>query len=89
MRDTHGPLTVRTAVEGPEIRVDFIDQGTGMDEETQKKMFDPFYTTKEIGQGTGMGMSIAYKIIEEHNGRIEVSSELNQGTTVSIFLPAA
>ena len=89
MRDTHGSLTVRTSLDGPEIRVDFIDQGMGMDEETQKKMFDPFYTTKEIGEGTGMGMSIAYKIIEEHNGRIEVSSELNQGTTVSIFLPAA
>lgn len=84
-----GSLTVRTSAEGGEIRIDFIDQGTGMDEQTQQKMFDPFFTSKEIGQGTGMGMSIAYKIIEEHNGRIDVSSVLNEGTTVSVFLPAS
>ncbi|RBP52874.1 ATP-binding protein [Arenicella xantha] len=87
MHERQGSLTVRTEVENQEIRIDFIDQGGGMDEATQQKMFDPFFTTKDIGEGTGMGMSIAYKIIEEHNGRIEVSSQLNQGTTVSVFLP--
>ena len=69
------------------IVVSFKDQGTGMDEETQQKMFDPFFTSKEIGKGTGLGMSIAFKIIEAHNGSIDVQSKLGEGTTVSITLP--
>jgi len=58
-----------------------------MDTETQQKMFDPFFTSKEIGEGTGLGMSIAYKIVEAHNGRIDVESEPGQGTTISITIP--
>jgi len=50
-------------------------------------MFDPFFTSKEIGVGTGLGMSIAYKIIEGHDGSIEVDSAPGQGTTLSIILP--
>lgn len=88
MEARNGSLTVRTNDLGGEVRIDFIDQGVGMDEETRSKMFDPFFTSKEIGQGTGMGMSIAYRIIEEHNGRIDVDSVENEGTTVSIFLPS-
>jgi len=78
---------VRTSEEDSNLRIDFIDQGIGMDEDTQQKMFDPFFTSKEIGQGTGMGMSTAYKIVEEHNGQIEVDSIVNKGTTISVFLP--
>jgi signal transduction histidine kinase len=88
MVDSSGSLTVRTSEAGDGIRIDFIDQGMGMDEATQKKMFDPFFTSKEIGQGTGMGLSMAYKIMEEHNGRIEVISVLKEGTTVTILLPS-
>jgi signal transduction histidine kinase len=87
MHEQAGDLTIRTRRNDDEIRIDFIDQGIGMDEQTQQKMFDPFFTSKEIGQGTGLGMSIAYKIIEAHQGRIEVSSILNQGTTISVILP--
>jgi len=87
MHEQKGDLTIRTSSDNNEIKIDFIDQGIGMDEQTQQKMFDPFFTSKEIGQGTGLGMSIAYKIIEAHKGRIEVSSILNQGTTVSVMLP--
>jgi len=87
MHDRPGKLTVKTSLEGADIRIDFIDQGVGMDEETRQKMFDPFFTTKDIGVGTGMGMSIAFKVIEAHKGRIEVSSVREQGTTVSIILP--
>jgi signal transduction histidine kinase len=82
-----GDLTIRTSSDNDEIKIDFIDQGIGMDEPTQQKMFDPFFTSKDIGQGTGLGMSIAYKIIEAHQGRIEVSSILDQGTTISVILP--
>ena len=59
-----------------------------MDQETKQKMFDPFFTSKEIGVGTGLGMSIAYKIIEEHNGNIKVESSPGNGTTLSVLLPS-
>jgi len=82
-----GDLVVKTQALGEKIRIDFSDQGVGMDEETKQKMFDPFFTSKDIGVGTGLGMSIAYKIVEAHKGSIEVESELGKGTTLSITLP--
>ncbi len=89
MNNGGGELKVVSQLAGENIRIDFIDQGIGMDEDTQQKMFDPFFTSKEIGVGTGLGMSIAYKIIEAHNGSIEVESNLGEGTTVSVFLPTS
>ena len=50
-------------------------------------MFDPFYTTKEVGKGSGLGMSISYGIINEHGGRLEVESEVGVGTQIAIHLP--
>ena len=87
MNGKNGALTVTTAMESDNIVISFADEGTGMDEETQKQMFDPFFTSKEVGQGTGLGMSIAYKIIEAHHGSIDVSSELGKGTVITIKLP--
>lgn len=83
-----GSLTVNTAHQAETVRLSFSDEGIGMNEETKAKMFDPFFTSKEIGVGTGLGMSIAYKIIEAHNGMIEVDSEPGKGTTITIILPA-
>ena len=82
-----GTLTIRTEEVDNQIVIDFIDTGEGMDEETQHKMFDPFFTSKPIGQGTGLGMSIAYKIIEAHKGSISVDSKLGVGTTMTVKLP--
>jgi two-component system NtrC family sensor kinase len=64
-----------------------IDTGEGIPKEIISKIFDPFFTTKEVGKGTGLGLSIIYGIIEQHGGKIKVSSEVGKGTTFICFLP--
>ena len=67
--------------------IEIEDNGVGMDEETQRKVFNPFFTTKPVGQGTGLGMSISYKIIKNHQGDIKVESKKGQGSKFIIRLP--
>ncbi len=68
-------------------RINLSDTGTGIKPEDMKHIFDPFYTTKEPGQGTGLGLSLVYSIIRAHGGYIEVKSESGRGTTFSVYLP--
>jgi two-component system NtrC family sensor kinase len=83
-----GDITVRAGL-GPEgyIRVDLEDTGAGIKPEDLTHIFDPFYTTKPVGQGTGLGLSLAYGIVRNHGGYIETKSQVNKGTTFSIYLP--
>lgn len=67
--------------------IEIEDNGVGMDEETARKIFNPFFTTKPVGKGTGLGLSITYKIIKNHQGDIKVESQPNMGTKFIITLP--
>jgi signal transduction histidine kinase/CheY-like chemotaxis protein len=84
-----GDLTIETKKDTEKVMVTISDTGCGMDEETLKNIFDPFYTTKDIGEGTGLGLSITHGIIEEHTGTVSVSSQPNKGTTFTISFPIA
>jgi signal transduction histidine kinase len=66
------------------IQIEIKDNGIGMDEETKKKVFDPFFTSKEVGSGTGLGMALTYQFIKLHNGDITIDSEPNKGTTITV-----
>jgi histidine kinase len=75
-----GVITVSTESNLDQAIIRFRDNGTGIDEESAKKLYDPFYSTKEVGKGTGLGLSISYGIIQEHNATIEMSSALGEFT---------
>ena len=69
------------------LKISVKDNGCGMNEVTQQRIFEPFYTTKDVGTGTGLGMAISFGIIEEHDGSIEVESTEGVGSVISICLP--
>ena len=84
-----GSITIRAKHERDRKGFSFqvIDTGEGIDEQIVSKIFDPFFTTKGVGKGSGLGLSIVYGIMEQHDGNIFVSSEVGKGTTFTCFLP--
>lgn len=73
--------------EEPYVEICIRDNGCGMDATTLKHIFEPFFTTKDIGKGTGLGLAMVYGIIRQHNGLIDVKSDVGRGTSFRIFLP--
>ncbi len=85
----HGTLRIRLAQDDHYAAAAFEDTGSGIPPENLHRIFDPFFTTKPAGQGTGLGLSVSYGIIASHGGRIEVSSEVGNGSTFTVYLPLA
>lgn len=82
-----GTLTVSTSAEAGWICFSVQDTGVGIPEEVMNRIFDPFFTTKDVNEGTGLGLSVVHGIVSSHHGRIDVSSQPDQGTTFEIRLP--
>jgi len=87
-KEKMGTITIRTYTENSSIFIKISDTGTGIPETARDKVFDHFFTTKEVGKGTGQGLSMAYQtIVEKHKGNISFETEMGKGTTFIIQLP--
>jgi two-component system NtrC family sensor kinase len=82
-----GKLKVKSYVENSSVKIDIIDTGVGISPENREKIFLPFFTTRPVGEGTGLGLSVSYGIIKQHHGEISIESELGHGSKFSIILP--
>jgi hemerythrin-like metal-binding protein len=82
-----GVITLRAGTEPDSVWVEVADDGCGMSAEVRRRLFEPFFTTREVGSGRGLGLTLAREVVLEHQGRIEVSSEPGQGSRFRIVLP--
>jgi len=83
-----GEITEEGVNPGPYIMLSVSDTGSGMDSETKKRIFEPYFTTKERGKGTGMGMALAHGIVKSHGGMITVASKVGKGSIFKVYFPA-
>ena len=84
-----GKVFVRTRVDVPAgaVVIEIEDEGTGIPKEHLSRIFDPFFSTKEAGKGTGLGLTVVYGIVDAHGGTIDVRSTVGKGTTFTVRLP--
>jgi PAS domain S-box-containing protein len=87
--ETKGEILIKTTSDPNQITITIADTGAGIPADKLDRIFEPFYTTKEVGKGTGLGLSIVYDIVKKHNGEIRVASEVGKGTTFTISIPVA
>ncbi len=85
--EEQGTIRISTKPEQDGVRIEISDDGHGIDPDTLSNIFEPFYTTKPVGQGTGLGLALSHSIIKAHNGKIDVYSKPGLGTTFSLWLP--
>jgi len=88
-----GKITIRVSFapdegDAQDVRLEFVDSGSGIPAVNLERIWDPFFTTKPEGKGTGLGLAICRRVVEEHHGTISIDSRLGEGTTVIIHLPA-
>ena len=84
---TGGWLTVTSLSENGEVVIEVSDTGSGIPAENLSRIYDPFFTTKGVGQGTGLGLSVTYGVVQEHHGKIECESEPDHGTSFNLTFP--
>jgi len=85
-----GEITLTTDFENEdEVVIKVTDTGSGIEPENLIKIYDPFFTTKGVGSGTGLGLAVSYGIVQEHTGTITASSEVGEGTTFRLVFPMA
>jgi two-component system, NtrC family, sensor kinase len=84
-----GRLEISTEANEDSAVIEVRDTGLGIAPEHLSKIYDPFFTTKQIGKGTGLGLAVSYGIIRDHGGHIDVESKLGEGTSFQITLPLA
>jgi two-component system NtrC family sensor kinase len=82
-----GKLTLHTSADDNHLKLEVKDTGYGISPENMRKLFTPFFTTKREVRGVGLGLAVAYGIIQRHKGRIDVQSKVGEGTTFTIYLP--
>jgi signal transduction histidine kinase len=87
MAGQDGTIRIETARVGRDVVIRIADDGPGISAAILPRIFDPFFTTKDVGQGSGLGLSIVHGIVERHGGRIDVESQVGQGTTFTVTLP--
>ena len=87
IEDNQGTLSVSTNNLDNQIEISISDNGPGIPEDIKDKIFQPFFTTKPTGEGTGLGLSLSYDIVKAHGGEIKVESKSGEGTTFSLTLP--
>ena len=69
------------------VAISIVDTGCGIPEKNLKRIFDPFFTSKDVGKGTGLGLSVSHGIVEAHGGLIDVQSKVGEGSTFTVYLP--
>ena len=83
-----GRVEIRLGINGDHVEIQLLDDGPGILPEQKRHLFDPFYSARQAGRGLGLGLSKCWRIVTNHGGRIDVSSEPDQGAVFTITLPS-